>query len=95
MLQKPAATLNVDGCMSARFVNSVCLLHARYVMVSHLACYKISLYSYIHRSIYCLSLLPITEWLHRKGMPRTLSLLLIYCLFFGGIGWGFIKGFLF
>ncbi|WP_416653849.1 AI-2E family transporter [Bacillus amyloliquefaciens] len=37
-------------------------------------------------------LLPITEWLHEKGMPRTLSLLLIYFLFFGGIGWGVYKG---
>ncbi|MCY8465014.1 AI-2E family transporter [Bacillus atrophaeus] len=37
-------------------------------------------------------LLPIIEWLHRSGLPRTLSLLIIYLLFFGGIGYGLYKG---
>ncbi|MDA1477381.1 AI-2E family transporter [Bacillus changyiensis] len=37
-------------------------------------------------------LLPITEWLHGKGLPRTLSILIIYILFFGGVGWALYKG---
>ncbi|MGB9943144.1 AI-2E family transporter [Bacillus subtilis] len=37
-------------------------------------------------------LLPVTEWLHGKGLPRTLSILVIYVLFFGGIGWALYKG---
>ncbi|MEC1669372.1 AI-2E family transporter [Bacillus mojavensis] len=37
-------------------------------------------------------LLPVTEWLHDKGLPRTLSILVIYVLFFGGLGWALYKG---
>lgn len=37
-------------------------------------------------------LLPIIEKLHETGLPRTLSLLIIYCLFFGSIGFGLYKG---
>lgn len=29
-------------------------------------------------------LLPVTEWLHDKGLPRTLSILVIYVLFLAG-----------
>lgn len=35
---------------------------------------------------------PLIEKLHEKGMPRTLAILLIYILFFGGIGYGVYKG---
>lgn len=35
---------------------------------------------------------PLVEKLHQKGMPRTLAILLIYVLFFGGIGYGIYKG---
>jgi predicted PurR-regulated permease PerM len=35
---------------------------------------------------------PLVEKLHQKGMPRTLAILLIYVLFFGGIGYGVYKG---
>ncbi|MFN2745123.1 AI-2E family transporter [Bacillus sp. z60-18] len=37
-------------------------------------------------------LLPIVEKIHRAGVPRTLSILLIYFLFFGGLGYAFYKG---
>ncbi len=35
---------------------------------------------------------PLIEKLHQKGMPRTLAILLIYILFFGGVGYGIYKG---
>ncbi|SDM86312.1 Predicted PurR-regulated permease PerM [Fictibacillus solisalsi] len=35
---------------------------------------------------------PLVEILHRKGMPRTLSILCIYLLFFGGTGYALYKG---
>ncbi|MCI4170730.1 AI-2E family transporter, partial [Bacillus spizizenii] len=37
-------------------------------------------------------LLPVTEWLHGKGLPRTLSIRVIYVLFFGGIGGAVYNG---
>lgn len=37
-------------------------------------------------------LLPVIEKLHGTGLPRTLSLLIIYILFFGSIGFGLYKG---
>lgn len=37
-------------------------------------------------------LYPIVERLHARGLPRTVSLLLIYVLFFGGIGFAVYKG---
>ncbi|MGR3207599.1 AI-2E family transporter [Bacillus glycinifermentans] len=37
-------------------------------------------------------LLPIVEKIHQAGVPRTLSILIIYLLFFGGLGYGFYKG---
>ncbi|WP_458412402.1 AI-2E family transporter [Schinkia sp. CFF1] len=36
-------------------------------------------------------LLPIIEGLHHRGIPRTVSILSIYILFFGGIGFGLYK----
>ncbi|WP_354005802.1 AI-2E family transporter [Fictibacillus terranigra] len=35
---------------------------------------------------------PLVEKLHHWGMPRTLAILLIYILFFGGIGYAVYKG---
>ena len=35
---------------------------------------------------------PLIEKLHKEGMPRTLAILLIYILFFGGLGYGIYKG---
>lgn len=35
---------------------------------------------------------PVVEYLHAKGWPRALAILLIYLLFFGGIGYGAYKG---
>lgn len=35
---------------------------------------------------------PLIEKIHKEGMPRTLAILLIYILFFGGIGYGIYKG---
>lgn len=35
---------------------------------------------------------PLIEKLHEKGVPRTIAILLIYLLFFGGIGYGIYKG---
>ncbi|MCM3596339.1 AI-2E family transporter [Metabacillus idriensis] len=35
---------------------------------------------------------PVIEKLHSTGVPRTLSILIIYTLFFGGIGYGLYKG---
>jgi len=35
---------------------------------------------------------PIIEKLHRTGVPRSLSILIIYFLFFGLIGYGFYRG---
>lgn len=35
---------------------------------------------------------PVVEYLHSKGWPRALAILLIYALFFGGIGYGAYKG---
>ncbi|EMA6341760.1 AI-2E family transporter [Bacillus cytotoxicus] len=35
---------------------------------------------------------PLIEKLHKQGMPRTLAILLIYILFFGGLGYGIYKG---
>ncbi|WP_416827410.1 AI-2E family transporter [Ectobacillus polymachus] len=35
---------------------------------------------------------PLIEKLHKNGVPRTLAILLIYLLFFGGIGYGVYKG---
>ncbi|CAM4139348.1 membrane protein [Bacillus manliponensis] len=35
---------------------------------------------------------PLIEKLHEKGMPRTFAILLIYVLFFGGVGYGVYKG---
>lgn len=35
---------------------------------------------------------PIVEKLHRMGMPRTISILIIYLLFFGGVGLAVFKG---
>lgn len=35
---------------------------------------------------------PIIEKLHRTGVPRPISILIIYLLFFGSIGYGFYKG---
>ncbi|XBM35156.1 AI-2E family transporter [Bacillus licheniformis] len=37
-------------------------------------------------------LLPVVEKIHRAGVPRTLSILLIYFLFFAGLGYAFYKG---
>jgi predicted PurR-regulated permease PerM len=34
---------------------------------------------------------PIVENLHNRGIPRSLAILIIYLLFFGGIGYGFYK----
>ncbi|MCM3413065.1 AI-2E family transporter [Metabacillus litoralis] len=35
---------------------------------------------------------PVIEKLHRTGMPRPISILIIYLLFFGLLGYGFYKG---
>lgn len=35
---------------------------------------------------------PLIEKLYEKGVPRTLAILLIYVLFFGGVGYGVYKG---
>ncbi|MTH52526.1 AI-2E family transporter [Bacillus mangrovi] len=35
---------------------------------------------------------PIVEKLHETGLPRTLSILVIYLLFFGSLGYGFYRG---
>ncbi|WP_170857657.1 MULTISPECIES: AI-2E family transporter [unclassified Bacillus (in: firmicutes)] len=35
---------------------------------------------------------PLIEKLHEKGMPRTIAILFIYILFFGGLGYGVYKG---
>nr|WP_240515398.1 AI-2E family transporter [Fictibacillus aquaticus] len=35
---------------------------------------------------------PVVEWLHNKGLPRFLAILIIYVLFFGGTGWALVKG---
>ncbi|UOY94110.1 AI-2E family transporter [Ectobacillus sp. JY-23] len=35
---------------------------------------------------------PLVEKLHQRGMPRVLAILLIYILFFGGVGYGVYKG---
>lgn len=35
---------------------------------------------------------PIVEKLHQKGLNRGLAILLIYCLFFGGVGFSLYKG---
>lgn len=35
---------------------------------------------------------PVIEKLHSTGVPRTLSILIIYTLFFGGVGYGLYKG---
>ncbi len=40
-------------------------------------------------------LLPVTEWLHGKGLPRTLSILVIYVLFLAGLAGRCIRGCLF
>ncbi|GGE74974.1 AI-2E family transporter [Priestia taiwanensis] len=36
---------------------------------------------------------PLVEGLHKRGMPKTIAILAIYVLFFGGIGLGIYKGF--
>ncbi|QPA30179.1 AI-2E family transporter [Thermaerobacillus caldiproteolyticus] len=35
---------------------------------------------------------PIIEYIHEKGIPRWLAILMIYFLFFGGVGYGIYKG---
>ncbi|EZP76261.1 hypothetical protein H839_13329 [Parageobacillus genomosp. 1] len=35
---------------------------------------------------------PLVEYIYEKGIPRWLAILLIYFLFFGGIGYGLYKG---
>ncbi|MBB6282910.1 AI-2E family transporter [Geobacillus subterraneus] len=35
---------------------------------------------------------PLVEYLHGKGMPRALAILLIYLLFFGSVGYGVYRG---
>ncbi|AGT32894.1 membrane protein [Geobacillus genomosp. 3] len=35
---------------------------------------------------------PLVEYIHGKGMPRALAILLIYFLFFGSIGYGMYRG---
>ncbi|MCZ0756050.1 AI-2E family transporter [Anoxybacillus sp. J5B_2022] len=35
---------------------------------------------------------PIVESIHQKGLPRALAILMIYVLFFGGVGYGAYKG---
>jgi predicted PurR-regulated permease PerM len=35
---------------------------------------------------------PLVEYIHEKGLPRWAAILLIYFLFFGGIGYGLYKG---
>lgn len=35
---------------------------------------------------------PIVEYIHKKGWPRALAILLIYAFFFGGVGYGAYKG---
>ncbi|MCA1031857.1 AI-2E family transporter [Bacillus timonensis] len=35
---------------------------------------------------------PIIEKLHNKGLPRSLAILFIYIIFFGGIGYGIYRG---
>jgi predicted PurR-regulated permease PerM len=35
---------------------------------------------------------PLVEYIHEKGIPRWIAILLIYFLFFGGIGYGLYKG---
>lgn len=37
-------------------------------------------------------LLPIVEALHRRHVPRSLAILLIYVIFFGALGYGIVKG---
>lgn len=34
---------------------------------------------------------PLVEWVHKKGVSRTLAILIIYCIFFGGIGFSIYK----
>ncbi|MDR7073608.1 AI-2E family transporter [Fictibacillus barbaricus] len=36
---------------------------------------------------------PVVEYIHEKGMPRFVAILVIYFLFFGGLAYGIIKGF--
>lgn len=35
---------------------------------------------------------PVVEYIHAKGWPRALAILMIYALFFGGVGYGAYKG---
>jgi predicted PurR-regulated permease PerM len=35
---------------------------------------------------------PLVEKIHEKGMPRALAILMIYVIFFGGVGYGLYKG---
>jgi predicted PurR-regulated permease PerM len=35
---------------------------------------------------------PLVEKIHQKGLPRALAILMIYSLFFGGVGYGLYKG---
>ncbi|PJW17499.1 AI-2E family transporter [Geobacillus sp. WSUCF-018B] len=35
---------------------------------------------------------PLVEFIHRKGVPRALAILLIYVLFFGAVGYGLYRG---
>jgi predicted PurR-regulated permease PerM len=36
---------------------------------------------------------PVVEFVHEKGLPRFVAILLIYFLFFGGTGYAIVKGF--
>lgn len=53
---------------------------------------KIILYPVFISLVITYLLHPIVEFLHRKGLPRTLAILIIYIIFFGGVGIGIIKG---
>ncbi|KHF31340.1 hypothetical protein LR68_00289 [Anoxybacillus sp. BCO1] len=35
---------------------------------------------------------PVVEYVHQRGMPRAFAILLIYAIFFGGIGFAVYKG---
>ncbi len=53
---------------------------------------KWPLHRFLSRVFIAYLLHPLIEKIHKEGMPRTLAILLIYILFFGGIGYGIYKG---
>ncbi|AWX22564.1 hypothetical protein CXF51_15575 [Bacillus subtilis subsp. subtilis] len=92
---KTGAAFVVGGYLFAGSVNSLCLFMLDMLWSPFWLVIKTIFIPLIISIFISYLLLPVTEWLHGKGLPRTLSILVIYVLFLAGLAGRCIKGCLF